>query len=143
MYGHWFSTSQFTLIPEKHYQTLQQAFPAHFDQPWHEIKTEWDQTRGTRSRLNAEFSKGRSYFDNGHDIMRDVWEFDRVVGDERHDHATPKPVAMMQRVMKSSLPLGGLCVEPFGGSGATLWEPLRVGASVILWSYRNGTSTRW
>ena len=120
MYGHWFSTSQFTLIPEKHYQTLQQAFPAQFDQPWHEIKTEWDQTRGTRSMLNAEFTKGRSYFDNGHDIMRDVWEFDRVVGDERHDHATPKPVAMMQRCMKSSLPLGGLCVEPFGGSGATL-----------------------
>jgi DNA modification methylase len=27
---------------------------------------------------------------------------------------------MMERVMKSSLPKGGLCVEPFGGSGSTL-----------------------
>jgi DNA modification methylase len=27
---------------------------------------------------------------------------------------------MMQRVMLSSLPKGGLCVEPFGGSGSTL-----------------------
>lgn len=27
---------------------------------------------------------------------------------------------MMERVMKSSLPEGGVCVEPFGGSGSTL-----------------------
>ena len=27
---------------------------------------------------------------------------------------------MMERVMKSSLPKGGLCLEPFGGSGSTL-----------------------
>jgi DNA modification methylase len=52
--------------------------------------------------------------------MTDVWRFDRVKGGERHGHATPKPVAMMERVMKSSLPKGGLCVEPFGGSGSTL-----------------------
>ena len=43
-----------------------------------------------------------------------------MTGEERHGHATPKPVAMMERVMKSSLPSGGLCVEPFGGSGSTL-----------------------
>ena len=52
--------------------------------------------------------------------MRDVWEFPRVSGDERHGHATPKPVAMMQRALLSALPLGGLCAEPFGGSGSTL-----------------------
>jgi DNA modification methylase len=52
--------------------------------------------------------------------MTDVWEFCRVTGEERHGHATPKPVAMMERVMKSSLPPGGLCAEPFAGSGSTL-----------------------
>ena len=52
--------------------------------------------------------------------MSDVWRFDRVKGEERHGHATPKPVQMMARVMKSSLPKGGLVVEPFGGSGSTL-----------------------
>ena len=59
--------------------------------------------------------------------MRDVWEFSRVTGEERHGHATPKPVAMMERVMKSSLPPGGLCVEPFGGSGSTLMGAERTG----------------
>jgi DNA modification methylase len=59
--------------------------------------------------------------------MRDVWEFSRVTGEERHGHATPKPVAMMERVMLSSLPNGGLCVEPFGGSGSTLIGAERTG----------------
>lgn len=38
-----------------------------------------------------------------------------------------KPVAMMERVMLSSLPNGGLCVEPFGGSGSTLIGAERTG----------------
>jgi DNA modification methylase len=59
--------------------------------------------------------------------MTDVWEFSRVTGEERHGHATPKPVAMMERVMLSSLPKGGLCVEPFGGSGSTLMGAERTG----------------
>jgi DNA modification methylase len=36
-------------------------------------------------------------------------------------------VAMMERVMKSSLPKGGLCVEPFGGSGSTLMGAEKTG----------------
>jgi len=59
--------------------------------------------------------------------MRDVWEFPRVTGEERHGHATPKPVAMMERVMKSSLPKNGLCLEPFGGSGSTLMGAEKAG----------------
>ena len=50
-----------------------------------------------------------------------------MVGDERHGHVTPKPVEMMERVMKTSLPRGGLCVEPFGGSGSTLMGAERTG----------------
>ena len=52
--------------------------------------------------------------------MTDVWSFTRVQGEDRHGHATPKPVDMMKRVMLSSLKDGDLCVEPFGGSGSTL-----------------------
>ena len=116
MFGHWFTKSQFNLMPEKHYQALQAAYDGRFARPWKELKREWDKVTGPTSIVQ----ESRSYFDNAHDIMRDVWEFPRVTGDERHGHATPKPVAMMERVMKSSLPKGGLCVEPFGGSGSTL-----------------------
>jgi DNA modification methylase len=62
----------------------------------------------------------RPFFDNAHDTMRDVWESPRVAGADRHGHATPKPVAMMERVMRSSLRPGEICLEPFGGSGSTL-----------------------
>lgn len=121
MYSHWFTRSQFTLIPERHYQKLQDTYPGRFARPWSDLKAEWDQVRGAaREVINGKLDGSRSYFDNAHDVMRDVWEFPRVTGDERHGHATPKPVAMMERVMKSILPIGGLCVEPFGGSGATL-----------------------
>ncbi len=117
MYSHWFTKSQFTLIPEKHYRNLANEYPGHFAKPWKELKSEWDRVKGGP---NSEVQGARSYFDNAHEIMRDVWEFSRVTGEERYGHATPKPVAMMERVMKSSLRVGGLVVEPFGGSGATL-----------------------
>jgi hypothetical protein len=111
MYSHWFTRSQYQLVPEKHYQALQAAYPGLFLRPWIELKAEWSQVKE---------GEARSYFDNAHDVMRDVWEFSRVTGNERHGHATPKPVQMMERIMRSSLAPDGLCVEPFGGSGATL-----------------------
>lgn len=121
MYSHWFTKSQFTLIPEKHYSALAAEYSGRFSRPWQELKSEWDRVRSDPIReINVERREQRSYFDNAHDVMRDVWEFSRVVGNERHEHATPKPVAMMERVMKSSLPPKGLCLEPFGGSGSTL-----------------------
>jgi DNA modification methylase len=43
-----------------------------------------------------------------------------VTGEERHGHATPKPLEMMARAIKSSTQDGGLLVEPFLGSGTTL-----------------------
>jgi DNA modification methylase len=118
MYGHWFTRSQFTLMPEKHYATLAAAYPGCFVRPWISLKEEWDQVG--IALINRVLRERRSYFDNAHDIMRDVWDFSRVTGADRHGHATPKPVAMMERVMKSSLPTGGICAEPFGGSGSTL-----------------------
>jgi DNA modification methylase len=117
MFSHWFTKSQFTLMPEKHYKTIAAEYHGRFLRPWKEIKREWD---AVKSGPNNVVQESRSYFDNAHDIMRDVWDFSRVSGDERHGHATPKPVEMMKRVMLSSLPKGGICVEPFGGSGSTL-----------------------
>ena len=121
MYSHWFTKSQFTLISQKNYEALGQSFPGLFQRPWESLKKEWDQVKGTgREIIHDKLGITRSYFNNAHDIMRDVWEFERVHGEERHQHATPKPVEMMDRIMKSSLPENGLCIEPFGGSGSTL-----------------------
>lgn len=120
MYSHWFTKSQFTLIPEDHYEKLAIEYPGRFTKPWRELKRIWEQLRS--STLG-----NRSYFDNAHEPMIDVWTYSRVGGEESHGHATPKPVDMMVRIMMSSLPRGGLCVEPFGGSGSTLIGAERAG----------------
>jgi DNA modification methylase len=117
MYGHWFTQSQYTLMPRKYYEQMGAAFPSFFNKEWKQLKAEWDRVKGGPT---SEVQGARSYFDNSHDSMVDVWEFPRVVGDERWSHATPKPLPMMERVMKSSCPLDGIVVEPFGGSGSTL-----------------------
>ena len=111
---HWFDRSQWSFMTKDVYKALQAAATNDaFKRDYDELKRDYDATR--------------AYFDNTHDNMTDVWDFDRVKGDERHGHATPKPVAMMERVMKSSLPKGGICYEPFAGSGSTLMGAERTG----------------
>ena len=121
MYSHWFSKSQWTFIPENHYQAIAEANPGFFEKPYSELRQIHNMIKiGYGNHMNGILGGMRSYFDNAHDAMRDVWEFSRVIGDERHGHATPKPVDMMERIMRSSLPRKGLCLEPFAGSGSTL-----------------------
>ena len=115
MAGHWVTKSQWTLITEEHYIKIQQAACKHAA-----FKREHAAFKREHAAIKQDFYATRAYFDNTHDNMTDVWEYEKVTGNERHGHATPKPVAMMERVMKSSLPVSGLCVEPFGGSGSTL-----------------------
>ena len=105
MFSHWFTKSQWVFIPEQHYLALQREYDG--------FKREYD-------GLKREFYATRAFFDNAHENMTDVWQFPRVQNDERHGHATPKPVKMIERAMRSSLPSGGLCYEPFSGSGTTI-----------------------
>lgn len=128
MYSHWFTKSQWTLIPEKHYKILQEhAKGKAFLQSYAQLKSGHSSSKSGGVTAKDSFDALRAYFDNTHENMTDVWTYPAVTGDERHGHATPKPVAMMERVMKSSLPAGGLCIEPFGGSGSTLMGAERTG----------------
>ena len=119
MYSHWFSKSQWELITEEHYQKLQDAFKREygaFKREYDELQREYDELKREYDELKREFYATRAYFDNAHDNMTDVWEFGRVTGDERMGHATPKPVEMIERVIKSSSPDGGIVLVPFAGT---------------------------
>jgi DNA modification methylase len=107
MADHWFSQSQWSFITEEQYKRLQTEAKGNG------FKREYDE-------LKREFYSTRAYFDNTHDNMTDVWEYPGVMGDERLGHATPKPVAMIERCIKSSSEADGIVIEPFLGSGTTL-----------------------
>ena len=55
--------------------------------------------------------------------MNNVWHFERTNGEERESaggHATPKPIALCGRAIKSSSRENEIVLDVFGGSGSTL-----------------------
>ena len=130
MWGHWFSKSQFTPIPEWHYKKLQQAFKGRaFSLPHDQVMKLRNKPSEAYQSMKAEAMELRAFFDNTHndsdehDIMTDVWRFPITNTAERDDaggHATPKPIALCERAILSSSRPGELVVDFFGGSGSTL-----------------------
>jgi DNA modification methylase len=123
MAGHWTGQSQFHIISRKHYDTLTEAaegraytegYDALFDRLFPDLRQGGN---SHRRDLSAEMREKRTYFDNAHDVMTDVWRFGRVVGEDRFGHATPKPVAMVERAITTSSRKGDVVAVPFGGTG--------------------------
>lgn len=52
---------------------------------------------------------------------KDVWSISRLhaIHRERQSHPTQKPLELINRIVLSSSPSGGLVVDPFGGTGTT------------------------
>lgn len=117
MHSHWFGTSQWTFIPANHYATLQEA-TGRFKEPHEKLAKRYAQLQ---ERFNEWLEHERAYFDATHDTsLGEVWRFPRVEGADRFGHETPKPIDMMVRLARSSLRVGGLAAEPFGGTGPML-----------------------
>jgi len=112
MADHWFSKSQWSFPQKEQYERLQQ------ESSNDAFKEDYDSLKEDYDSLKEDFYDTRAYFNNTHSNMTDVWSFDRVTGEERHGHATPKPVEMIERVIKSSSQKN--VIEPFLGSGSTL-----------------------
>lgn len=107
MWGHWFSKSQFGLIPEEHYKKLQNYYSGSA------FKKEYDE-------IQKEYYSTRSYFDGTATQCIDVWVCDVAGNNERVGHATPKPIALCSRAIKTSSRENEIVLDLFGGSGSTL-----------------------
>jgi DNA modification methylase len=109
--NHWWSKSQWAMPTENNYYSLKEYAKSKnidaFKKEYEEIKKEYYSTR--------------AYFNNTHDNFNNVWKFDRHLrqGDEG-GHATPKPIPLCERAIKSSCPDGGLVLDFFLGSGSTM-----------------------
>ncbi len=125
--NHWWSKSQWAFITEENYKKLQDYCKANnndaFKKEYEEIKKEYEEIKKEYEEIKQEYYSTRAYFDNTHDNMTNVWDIGRTKGAERAEtggHATPKPLELCQRVIKSSCPQDGLVVDAFLGSGSTL-----------------------
>ena len=108
---HWTSKSQFNLPTRKVYESFQNYCR---ENNIDAFKKEYDE-------IKKEFYSTRAYFDNIHDNMNNVWHFERTKNKERFgNHATPKPIELCSRAIKTSCPEGGLIIDFFLGSGSTM-----------------------
>ena len=113
--SHYFTKSQWHFPTKEHYNAIRIAADGDaFYKEYDALKKEYD-------ALKKEYYSTRAYFNNTHDNMNNVWHFDRHVrqGNEG-GHATPKPIPLCERVIKSSCPEGGLVIDSFLGSGSTM-----------------------
>lgn len=124
MFSHWFTKSQFCFIPKEHYLKLQEYYKGKaFGKGYGAFSQEYDAFKKEYDELKKAWYDTRAYFDNTHDNMTNVWQYPRTKGDERAecgDHATPKPLALCERGIKSSSRPGEAVLDLFGGSGSTL-----------------------
>lgn len=111
---HWFDRSQWMLPKKEAYQAWQKAANSEA------FLRDYDELKAVVDNAKKAYLETFAYFDNAHDKMTDVWRYGRVTGKERYEHETPKPVEMMQRIVKTSARVNDIVIEPFAGTGSTL-----------------------
>ena len=117
--SHWFSTSQWEFPATERFNYFCDAIL----KDGKVTREEYDKIREEYDKIREEWYKTRAYFNNTHDNMNDVWHFKPTSQDERKDtggHATPKPLALCQRAIKTSTRDKEVVLDVFGGSGSTL-----------------------
>lgn len=140
MYGHWFTKSQFGIIPKEHYQKLQKEYKGKAFQMDHEDLRLLFDSEAHQTLKEAVMAK-RAYFDGEATQYIDVWVEDVTSGAEKKaagGHATPKPQAICARGIKSSSREGETVLDLFGGSGSTLIACEQLNRSACLMELEPG-----
>jgi DNA modification methylase len=112
---HWFDKSQWMMPTKETYLSWQNHCNGKaFNREYEEVKREYEEVK-------REYYSTRAYFNNTHDNMNNVWHFARHSKDgSEGGHATPKPIPLCERAIKSSCPADGLVLDAFLGSGSTM-----------------------
>ena len=116
---HWTGKSQFNLPTREVYDKLK----AEAEKQRQERGIDNDAFKREYDDIKREWYSTRAYFNNTWDNMNNVWHFAKTSGAERESaggHATPKPVALCERAIKSSSRERETVLDFFGGSGSTL-----------------------
>ena len=117
--NHWYAKSQWNYPTEENVKALTEYAKS----KGLEILVGNEQIKKEYEQIKKEWYETRAYFNNTHDNINNVWHFDRTSAEEREltgGHATPKPIALCARAIKSSSREGETVLDLFGGSGSTL-----------------------
>ena len=119
MWGHWTGRSQWAFPTRDRYEALQKFGDGqHFTKSYDRLNDEYNRAK---EKVEVKLAELRGYFSLGGDSeLDDVLKVPQVQGEERHGHATPKPVELLRKILKPITRPGGIVAEPFGGSGSTL-----------------------
>ena len=123
MFSHWFTKSQWTLIPFEHYKKLAEYYGDEWGADYETIKAEYDKIKKDYDRIKQDYYATRAFFDATHTNFNNVLHFNRTSEEEREDtggHATPKPLNLVGLMLKTSTRKGDNVLDVFGGSGSTL-----------------------
>ena len=115
---HWTCKSQWTMPTKEVYLTFQKWC---IDNKVDAFKKEYEELKKEYEELKKEYYSTRAYFNNVHDNFNNVWKFERHLRNgSEGGHATPKPIPLCERAIKSSCPENGLVLDVFLGSGSTM-----------------------
>ena len=115
---HWTCKSQWNMPTIKVYKCFQKWC---VDNKVDAFKKEYEELKKEYEELKKEYYSTRAYFNNTHDNFNNVWKFERHLRNgSEGGHATPKPIPLCERAIKSSCPDGGLVIDVFLGSGSTM-----------------------
>ena len=83
------------------------------------VRIPYDQE--TKKARTRSIFVGKKWLEIGYN-PKDVWSVSRLhrLHHERENHPTQKPLAIIERMVKSSCPEMGVVLDPFAGSGTTI-----------------------
>ena len=84
----------------------------------------WRWRRSWEAVIEASVGKPRVW--NGGTEMRNVLRFAKAIP-QADDHPTPKPVSLLEELIRAAAPSRGLILDPFAGSGPSLIAAERTG----------------
>lgn len=132
MYSHWFTKSQWALIPGKHLKSIAEYYGDEWTLELDGLKggkkgidtsDGYKKIEAQHKKIKDEYYSNRAYFDCTHENFNNVLRFNRTSAKERENtggHATPKPLALVALMLKSSTRPEDTVLDVFGGSGSTL-----------------------
>jgi adenine-specific DNA-methyltransferase len=143
MAGHYFGASQWCIPTEDAWAIIAELMRRRgvTAPTWPELRAQYEELRRPFELARREFDGHRREFEAERrsftgtprdlELLSDVWTFPTVAGNERADHPTQKPLALMAHLLGTLTRSGDTVLDPFMGTGTTLRAAKNLGRRSI------------